>query len=494
MELWGEIRRRVLTGEISQRAARDEYDIHWDTLQKILTYSEPPGYRLSKPRPSKLEPFLPIIHEILQNDRSVHRKQRHTGKRIFERLRDEHGYSGGITIVQEAIRDWKAQSREVFLPLRHPPGEAQVDFGFADVWLDGTLTKVALFVMTLPYSDAIFIQAFPRECTEAFLEGHKRAFEFLGGVPQRISYDNSKIAVASLVGNRERKVTTEFLRLKSHFLFDDHFCLVRRPNEKGHVERLLDYARRNFLVPVPRVASLEALNDQLMQCCRNDLQRQLRGQPSPKHSLLAEEQREFLRPLPQQAFEACRLGQAHADSLSLIRFDTNSYSVPTKYAHRQITIVATIAEVRLVFEETLIARHQRDWGREQTRFNPIHYLSLLERKPGGFDHARPLEDWDLPVCLGILRRRLEAELQSAGTREFIKVLRLLERHPIPTLKRAVEHALAIDATRASAIRLILEYQQESPLTLFSLEGRPHLKLVQVAQTDVSAYQSLLIGG
>ncbi|WP_232101293.1 hypothetical protein [Gimesia panareensis] len=140
-------------------------------------------------------------------------------------------------------------------------------------------------MMTLPYSDAIFIQAFPRECTEAFPEGHKRAFEFLGGVPQRISYDNSKIAVASLVGNRERKVTTEFLRLKSHFLFDDHFCLVRRPNEKGHVERLLDYARRNFLVPVPRVASLEALNDQLMQCCRNDLQRQLRGQPSPKHSL-----------------------------------------------------------------------------------------------------------------------------------------------------------------------------------------------------------------
>jgi len=133
--------------------------------------------------------------------------------------------------------------------------------------------------------------------------------------------------------------------------------------------------------------------------------------------------------------------------------------------------VATIAEVRLIFEETLIARHQRDWGREQTRFNPIHYLSLLERKPGGFDHARPLEDWDLPVCLGILRRRLKAELQSAGTREFIKVLRLLERHPIPTLKRAVEHALAIDATRASAIRLILEYQQESPLTLFSLEGR-----------------------
>ena len=147
----------------------------------------------------------------------------------------------------------------MFLPLSHRPGEAQVDFGFADVWLDGEKTQVALFVMTLPYSDAIYVQAFPRECTEAFLEGHVRAFAFFGGVPTRISYDNSKIAVAKIVGSRERNVTTEFLRLKSHFLFADHFCLVRRANEKGHVERLLDFARSNFLVPVPRIDSLERL-------------------------------------------------------------------------------------------------------------------------------------------------------------------------------------------------------------------------------------------
>src|SRR5262245_61924843 len=110
---------------------------------------------------------------------------------------------------------------------------------------------------TLPYSDVIFIQAFPRECTEAFLEGHVRAFEFFGGVPTRISYDNSKIAVGQIVGQRERQVTTEFLRLKSHFLYEEHFCLVGRPNEKGHVERLVDFARKTFLVPVPRVRNLE---------------------------------------------------------------------------------------------------------------------------------------------------------------------------------------------------------------------------------------------
>jgi transposase len=188
----------------------------------------------------------------------------------------------------------------VFLPLSHPPGEAQVDYGFADVWLDGELTKVALFVMTLPYSDAIFMQAFPRECTESFLEGHRRAFDFFGGVPNRISYDNSKIAVARIIGNRERKVTTEFLRLKIHFLFEDHFCLVRRPNEKGHVEHLLDFARKNYLVPVPRVDALKTLNQKLVQNCQDDLKRQLRGKPSSKQVLLTEEQSSML-PIPQQA-------------------------------------------------------------------------------------------------------------------------------------------------------------------------------------------------
>lgn len=493
MEQWAEIRRRVLHGEISKRRACEEYEVHWDTLTKILTHSEPPGYRRTKPRrPSKLEPFLPLIHEMLESDRQAPRKQRHTAHRIFERLRDEHNYTGGETIVKEAVREWRTGRKEVFLPLSHRPGEAQVDFGFADVIVGGEVTRVALFVMTLTYSDAIYCQVFPRECTEVFLEGHNRAFAFFGGVPCRISYDNSKIAVAKIVGSRERDVTREFLRLKSHYLFADHFCLVRRPNEKGHVERLLDFARANFLVPVPRTASLEELNAQLEARCRRDLERQLRGKPAPKGQLLAEERDRFL-PIPPQAFEARRLDQAAADSLSLVRFDGNSYSVPTKYAHRQITIVASVDDVRLIFEDRLIARHRRHWGKHEYLFDPVHYLALLERKPGGFDFARPLEHWELPVCLGILRRRLEAEFGGQGTREFIKVLRLLERHSLPLLKQAVQQALEIGATSPDAVRLILEYQQEQPVGLFSLEGRPHLKWVRVEQTDVTAYQYLLQG-
>src|SRR3954471_9746817 len=239
MENWAEIRRRVLADGLSRRAACREFTIHWKTLKRILDNAEPPGYRRTKPkRPSILEPLLPIVHQILEDDRKAPRKQRHTAKRIFERLKAEHGYEGGLTTVKDAVRAWRRRTAEVFVPLAHPPGEAQADFGQAEVTLDGKATTVAVFVMTLPYSDAIFVRAFPRECTEAFLEGHARALEFLGGVPRRISYDNLKIAVAKITGDRGRVVTREFQRLKSHHLFEAHFCLVRRPNEKGHVETL----------------------------------------------------------------------------------------------------------------------------------------------------------------------------------------------------------------------------------------------------------------
>src|SRR3954462_2716656 len=170
MENRAEIRRRVLADGLSRRAACREFDIHWDTLKKILDHPEPPGYRRTAPRPHpKLDPFLPVIHQILEDDKKAPRKQRHTARRIFERLRDEHGYRGGLTIVKEAVAARRLRSAEVFIPLAHPPGEAQVDLGEAEIQLDGESDKVALFVMTLPYSDAIFVTAFPRECTEALL-------------------------------------------------------------------------------------------------------------------------------------------------------------------------------------------------------------------------------------------------------------------------------------------------------------------------------------
>jgi hypothetical protein len=296
--------------------------------------------------------------------------------------------------------------------------------------------------------------------------------------------------VAKIVGPRERALTREFLRLKSHYLFASHVCLVRRPNEKGHVERLVDYARSNFLVPVPAVATLEELNAHLADRCRADLARSVRGK-GPIADGLAEDRAAML-PLPARPFDARQVTVAATDSLSLVRFDTNSYSVPTRYAHREVTVVATVAEVRMVFEDTLVARHERCWGREQYRFDPVHYLALLERKPGGFDVARPLEQWDLPACFGLLRRRLEAD-DRHGTRAFIRVLRLLETHPLAPLTDAVAYALDIGIEDPDSIRSVLEHRADRPAELFRLDGRPHLVGVRVPPTDVAAYATLLAG-
>jgi transposase len=493
MEKWVEIRRQVLTGQLSKRGACKEYGLQWRTLQRILKHEEPAGYHLQEPRrKQKLARFLPIIHEILNQDQQAPKKQRHTAQRIFVRLRDEHHYDGGLTIVKDAVRAWKQRQAEVFVPLAHRVGEAQVDFGEAQVKLRGEQVKAAVFVMTLPYSDAIFCQVFPKECTESFQEGHKRAFAFFGGVPRRISYDNSKIAVAKITGGRGREVTREFLRLAGHFLFEHHFCLVRRPNEKGHVETLVGYSRRNFLVPIPETDSLEGLNAELAEQCRQDMRRKLRGKPATKEELLTEEQTWFLA-LPPQEFEARRVTTAKANSLSLVRFECNDYSVPTECAHHEVTVIGGIEEVRLVVGQQLVAQHPRHWGKEHTEFNPLHYLALLERKPGAFDYAKPLEKWRLPDCFGVLRRRQETELEKYGIREFIKVLRLLEHATLLELSGAVEYALSIGANSADAVRLILQARQEQPVNLFCLDGRPHLKGVHVPLPNLQAYRTLRVG-
>lgn len=494
MKQWSEIRRRVLNKEISKRQACREYGVHWDTLRKIEGNVEPPAFRRSSPRAKPvLAAYLGHIQAILEADKSEPAKQRHTAKRIYERLRDEHGYAGGESTIRQAVRQLRQQTAEVFVPLSHPPGEAQVDFGHAEVIIAGERVGASFFVMTLPYSDAFFCCVFPKECTETFQEGHVRAFEFFGGVPKRITYDNSNIAVSSIENQRGKEWTSAFHRLVSHHLYEPHFCRVRRGNEKGVVEGIVKFARSNFMVPVPQTASWEALNEVIMERCRADQQRQLRGQTACK-AVLLEQERASLRPFPAQRFESRRIVMAQANSLSLVRFDTNDYSVPTAYAHQPITVVGGVEEVRLVCRDQVVARHRRHWGREQTVYDPIHYLALLERKPGALDYARPLEQWQLPIAFGILRRRLENEWGHRGTREFIKVLRLLERASLLELYAAVKQALAIGATTSEAVQLLLVHRREKPVVLFCLDQRPHLGGVSVPVPDLTVYQCLRTGG
>jgi transposase len=489
MDQWARVRRKILIEGRSKRSVMAEEGLHWETLQKMLAHSRPPGYRRVKKRERKIDEFVEWVRGVLDRDREVPRKQRHTAKRIFDRLRIERGYKGGYTAVKDLVAELRAVKREVFVPLIHRPGEAQVDFGHALVNVNGILKMRPFFVMSLPYSDGFFVQVFERENTESFWEGHVRAFEFFGAVPSRITYDNTRVAVARMLGGRERKLTDGFLQLQSHYLFEEHFCRAARGNEKGVVEGIVRYSRANFLVPVPQVRCLEELNARLVESCREDLKRRLRGQSGSKAELLVEEL-VVMRQLPLVDFEASRVQTTRASNLSLVRFDSNDYSVPVRCAHREVVVKGDCERVRIYRGDEQIAEHRRIWEKHQVRFDPLHYLALLERKAGALDFARPLEGWKLPECFAVLRRRLEAEHGSEGTREYIEVLRLLEKRSMKQVEGAVGRALDMGCARLELIKQHL-YGEDQQEAVFHLDGREHLKVVNVACTDPGDYAALL---
>ena len=231
------------------------------------------------------------------SDLSAPRKQRHTAKRIFEGLRDEYGFGGQYTIVKDYVREHRRQTKEMFVPLSHSPGHAQCDFGEALVVIGGVEQKAHCFVLDLPHSDGCFVKAYPAETTEAFLDGHVSAFAYLGGVPQSILYDNTKLAVAKILGDGRRQRTRAFTELQSHYLFEDRFGRPGKGNDKGKVEGLVGYVRRNFLVPIPSFESFDALNAYLEQRCLERMDAKLRGH-SETIGHRMERDLEALLPLP----------------------------------------------------------------------------------------------------------------------------------------------------------------------------------------------------
>ena len=489
MERWTDIRRAVLVEGISKRAACKRFGIHWGTLQRILGHSAPPGYvRKRACQKAIMNPWLGRLHELLEANGELPRKQRYTVKRMWEVLCQE-GFTGGYTTIKDAVRKIRNQApREVFMPLTQPPGEAQVDFGQAVACIGGRVQKVLFFVMSLIHSDAMFVMAFPRECTEAFLEAHVRAFQFFGFVASRISYDNTKVAVTQILGAHERKLTTAFARLVGHYLFLPHFCRVRRANEKGVVEGAVRYSRQNFLVPVPQVASWAELNTHLLTCCRSDMNRRLRGKTLSKRLLLEEDKVVGLS-IPDDRFDFRRMISTTVTSEALVRVDANDYSVPVEYGHQTVVARVSSDTVSVYRDKREIARHARCWEKEKQIFEPRHYLSLLDRKPGSLDHARPFAHWDLGEDFAALRRRLEAQ-RDDGTREYIRVLLLLRDYPLGRVVIAVGHALRWTAPTADAIKQLLIPSERPELKIFHLDGREHLAGIKVAATDLRIYGRL----
>ena len=491
MEIYGRVRRAVRVEGKSQRAVAREFGLSRDTVRKMLEYAVPPGYRRQQPikRP-KLGPWLGVIDAILNDDKQRPAKQRHTSKRIFERLKEEHGFTGGYTIVKDYVRTATLRGQEMFVPLMHPAGEAQVDFGEALVVIAGVEQKAHYLAMDLPHSDDCFVAAFPAETTEAFLEGHVRAFAYFGGVPTRILYDNTKIAVAKILGGEERQRTRAFSELQSYYLFADKFGRPARGNDKGKVEGLVGYARRNFMVPIPRANSWEELNLHLEADCRKRRERRLRGHTETIGERF-ERDRAALLPLPATAYEACEKISARVSSLSLVRYRSNDYSVPTEYGHRQVWVKGYVHEVVIACGSEVITRHQRSYEREAVIFDPLHYLALLEQKTRALDQAAPLAGWQLPECFAQLRRLLEARLRKHGSREYVQVLRLLETFDLSEVTRAVEDALRLGAISFDAVRHLLLCRIERRPPRLDMENYPHLPMAQVRTTQAADYITLL---
>ena len=493
MELYAQVRRAVYVEGLSRREAARRFGIDPRTVAKMLAFSVPPGYRRSKPpaRP-KLDPFVGIIDRILEEDKLRPAKQQHTAKRIFERLRDEHGYDGGISIVRAYVHEHRQRLREMFVPLRHDPGHAQVDFGEALAVIAGEERKIHFFAMDLPHSDACLVQAYPAESSEAFCEGHNVGFEFFGGVPRSILYDNSKLAVARILGDGTRQRTKIFSELQSHYLFADRFGRPGKGNDKGKVEGLVGYARRNFMVPIPHAASFAELNAYLLECCRRRMNDRLRSHDETIGERLVRD-RGALLPLPPAPYEACEKKAARVNSLSLVRYRGNDYSVPTEYGHREVLVRGYVHEVVIACAEQQIARHPRSYQREDFVFDPLHYLALLEEKIGALDQAAPLVGWDLPAEFATLRRLLEARMGKPGKREFVQVLRLLEVFRLDEVLAGVREAIARGVIGFDAVKHLVLCRIERRPPRLDLKIYPYLPQATVSTTSARSYMSLMAG-
>ena len=493
VDLYLRVRKACLVEGMSMREASRVFGVHRDTVRKMLSNPGPPGYRRRGPaRRPKLEPYTGVIDRILEEDLSLPKKQRHTVKRIFERLRDEHGFEGGYTIVKDYVRRIRLHRREMFVPLAHPPGHAQCDFGQAWAIIGGERRRVHYFVMSLPHSDGIFVKAYPAETTEAFCDGHVSAFAHLGGVPQSILYDNTKLAVARILGGGRRKRTRVFTELQSHYLFNDRFGRPGKARDKGNVEGMVGYVRRNFLVPVPKFDSFDGLNAHLESCCQRRREAKLRGH---RESIGERMERDLgaLLPLPAVPFDPCDRHATRVSSLSLVRYRTNDYSVPVAYGHRDVLVKGYVGRVVISCGSEVIARHERSYGRGDFVFDPIHYLPLLEQKTGALDQAAPLAGWKLPGEFDTLRRLLESRMGRRGKREFVKVLRLLETFSSEDVHTAVRDAVGRGAAGFDAVKHLVLCNIEGRPPRLNLDLYPHLPRVKVSTTSAGDYMKLLNG-
>jgi transposase len=505
VELFEQIRRDHDREGLSIHALARRHGVHRRTVRQALASPVPPARKRAEGRPApRLGEYRAVIDGWLIADREAPRKQRHTAKRVWERLRDEYGADVAPRTVREYVAARKRELGfgvgEVCVPLCHEPAaEAEVDWGEAQVVIAGVLTKVFLLLMRSCFSGACFVMAFTSCTQQAFLEAHVEAFAFYGGCFGLVRYDNLKSAVAKVLKGRRRVEADRFVALRSHYLYESSFTRRGKEgaHEKGGVEGDVGRFRRTWLVPVPEFASLHELNDYLAACCIKDLERTIRGRRETVLEALSREV-ELLRPLPAEPFDTAEHSSPRVDSKALVTVRQNQYSVPVQLAGLRVSARIGAREIVFCHDGREVARHERLQGRFSTSAQLDHYLDLLRHKPGALARSLALrqerERGAWPECFDQLWRGIEARVgASEAARQMVDVLLLCRELGPAQVELAVRGALAAGAHDGRAVAVLARRAERTPAPpLTDLDAR-------LAQTDrpmpeLSDYDQLLDRG
>jgi len=474
-----------IEGQSIRRIARER---HHDrrTVRAAIRDGGPSRYKLthSRLRPV-LGPFVVVIDEWLAGDQFSPPKQHHTSRRIYHRLVEEKGYRGGESTVRDYVRQHRNRPRPVFIPLSYEPGEdAQADFGEAMVLMKGLPLTVQLFVGRLCFSKIPFLTASPNQQQEALFEGHDKAFDFFGGVPRTVWYDRMSQAVKKALPGHRPEEQEAFIAFRSHYLFESCFCNPREAHEKGLVENLVGYARRNYMVPVPEVNSFQELNGLLRQRCLAEAERRLRGETETIGEMWEQEQ---LLSLPAHPYPCCRTVSVRPNRFSMVTFQTNRYSVPVEGDANSLLLRAFVDRVEITDGIRVVAVHERCYGREQDILDVFHYLPLLKQRPGAFDHAKPLKMWNRPAVLDRYLARLRERLSyRAATMEFLHVMELCVTHSLDEVAAAVERAMTLGSPGAGTVAYLLRADRtpwEPAAVLASAPACPAVQSRDLSQYD-----------
>jgi len=449
VELFERIRTDKREEDVSVRALARRHRVHRRTVRQALAAALPPSRRMASRAAPALGPHRPTIRAWLTDDLTAPRKQRHTARRVWQRLVDEEGAVVAESTVRAVVaavkRDLESGSALVAVPQAHPPGdEAEVDFGEATIVIAGVAVKVEIFHLRLSHSARAVHVAFASEAQEALLEGHVAAFARLGGVPGRIRYDNLTPAVSRVLKGRDRVETDRFIALRSHYGFDSFFCEPGEAgaHEKGGVEGEVGRFRRRHLVPVPRVASLAAFNELLLAADRADETRHVDGRLATVGAM-AEVEQSSLRPLPVEVFDPTAALDPKVDRKARIAVRGSHYSVPVRFAGRRLDVRLGGRSITVLAAGRVVAVHERSLRKGAQVLVLDHYLELLTRRPGAFPGSIPLERARASGLFTAAHERFWRRARrrlgdAAGTRAMIEVLLLHRTLPFVAVHAALD--------------------------------------------------------